>query len=241
MISIWIQKKYVLPYSGNFWRGSIGGTLSFILFADPTVYSSSLPNVQSCTLPCTDNELFKKKKKNLRKSLNGLKEARKKSTGNGLPTPSIADQKNPKKTYFASIGNNKYMVHLIPVQLGTFLVLIPEQQRTSAFKEQPTIPESCVVAQKCCGFRVIKGLLRITTTRLPHRTYKEQDKEVSKHSFFFSFLKRGVRALVSLNETLFDKWYFGKWGLIRPPVFPFLDRSGAVTSSHPAAQERWIR
>lgn len=126
---------------------------------------------------------FKKKKKNVRKGLNGLKEARKKSTGNGLPTPSI--EKNlvcfnwQQQIHGAS--------HLIPAQLGTFIVLIPEQQRTSAFKEQPTIPECCVVAQKCCGFRVIKGLLRITTTRWPHRTYKERDKKVSKHSFFFLF------------------------------------------------------
>lgn len=59
-------EKYVLPYSVNFWRGSISLMLSLILFADPTVYSSSLPHVQSCTLPRTDNEHLKKKK-NLRK------------------------------------------------------------------------------------------------------------------------------------------------------------------------------
>lgn len=102
------------------------------------------------------------------------------------------------------------MVHLIPVQLGTFIVLIPEQQRTSAFKEQPTIPESCVVAQKCCGFRVIKGLLRIITTRWPHRTYKEQDKKVSKHSFFF--FKAGSTSACVFEWNPFWQVIFWKMG-----------------------------
>lgn len=78
------------------------------------------------------------------------------------------------------------MVHLIPLQLWTFIVLIPERQRTAAFKEQPKSSESCVVAQKRCGIRLIKSLLRITTKRWPHRTYREQDKKVAKQSFFLS-------------------------------------------------------
>lgn len=154
-----------------------------------------------------------------------------------MPTPSIVEKKLFCFNWQQQIHPST-MVHLIPLQLWTFIVLIPERQRTAAFKEQPKSSESCVVAQKRCGLRVIKGLLRITTKRWPHRTYREQDKKVAKQSFF---LKWGVRVLASLNETLFDKWYFGKWGLIRPPVFPLLAQSRAVTSSHPAAQERWIR
>lgn len=96
-------EKYVLPYSVNFWRDSISLSLSLILVADPTVYSSSLPNVQSCTLPWTDNEHLKKKKK-VRKGLTGLKETTKNKQEMGWQPPV-----SWKKTYFASIGNNKYI------------------------------------------------------------------------------------------------------------------------------------
>lgn len=43
-------EKYVLPYSANFWRGSISLTL-FLIPVAFMVYLSSFPNVQSRTFP----------------------------------------------------------------------------------------------------------------------------------------------------------------------------------------------
>lgn len=130
---------------------------------------------------------IKEKKKKIPEKAKLTQTKPKKSTGNGVPTPSIVGKKIFCFNWQQPIEPST-MVHLIPLQLQTFIVLIPERQRTAAFKERPKSSESCVVAQKRCGLRVIKGLLRITTKRWPHRTYREQGKKkVAKQSFLFFF------------------------------------------------------
>lgn len=140
------------------------------------LWSINPHSLMSRALPRTDNERVEKSQKRLK----WTKGNHTKPTGNWVPTPS---RMGKKQDFYFDWQQDLYpttMAYLIPLGLWSFIVVIPEVQRAAAFKEQPKSSECCVVVQKRCGLRVIKGSLRTTTKRWPHRTYRTSKRAGGK-------------------------------------------------------------